>query len=174
MNLNQALNVALPEIPARTLAQRYPRLDPDVTFKEHLQDGELVVRIYAPSTGLMYTLPEKNWNLIRLFDGKRSYEDIATLYSAQNGVQYDAAQVREFAGDLEASDFWYKTTQERNILLMQQSAEEPLRRYLHDSVSCVQPGQIYYPPLWLDHLDLYTVVHDFDPPGLRICRRADD
>ena len=124
MNLNQALNVALPEIPARTLAQRYPRLDPDVTFKEHLEDGEVVVRIYAPSTGLMYTLPEKNWNLIRLFDGKRSYEDIATLYSAQNGVQYDAAQVREFAGDLEASDFWYKTTQERNILLMQQSAEE--------------------------------------------------
>jgi len=124
MNLNQALNVALPEIPARTLAQRYPRLDPDVTFKEHLQDGELVVRIYAPSTGLMYTLPEKNWSLIRLFDGKRTYEEIAALYSAQNGVQYDAEQVREFAGELEASDFWYKTTQERNILLMQQSAED--------------------------------------------------
>jgi len=124
MNLNQALNVALPEIPARTIAQRLPRLDPEVTFKKHLEDGQVLVRLYAPSTGLMYTVPEKNWNLIRLFDGKRSYEEIAAVYSAENGLQYDAQEVRDFAGELEASDFWYKTSQERNILLMQQSAEE--------------------------------------------------
>jgi putative peptide zinc metalloprotease protein len=124
MNLNQALNVALPEIPARTLAQRPPRPDPDLTFKQHVEDGQTMVRMYAPSSGLMYTVPEKNWNLIRLFDGKRSFEEIAAIYSAENGVQYDAQEVREFAGDLESAGFWYKTAQEKNILLMQQSSED--------------------------------------------------
>jgi putative peptide zinc metalloprotease protein len=124
MNLNEALNVALPEIPARTLAQRYPRLDPGVTFKEHLEDNQVMVRIYVPSSGFMYSFPEQNWNLIRLFDGKRTYEEIASQYSAQSGSQYGAEAVREFAGELEAADFWYKTAQEKNILLMQQTSEE--------------------------------------------------
>jgi putative peptide zinc metalloprotease protein len=124
MNLNQALNVALPEIPARTLAQRYPRMDPSYTFKKHLENNVMMVRLYIPSTGLMYSFPEQNWNLIKLFDGKRTYEDIAAEYSAENGTAYGADAVREFAGELEASDFWYKTTQEKNILLMQQSSED--------------------------------------------------
>ena len=124
MNLNQALNVALPEIPARTVAQRYPRLDPSYTFKKHVEDHVMMVRLYLPSSGLMYSFPEQNWNLIKLFDGKRTYEDIAAEYSAENGTEYGADAVREFAGELEAADFWYKTTQEKNILLMQQSSED--------------------------------------------------
>jgi len=75
-----------------------------------------MVRIYAPSSGFMYSFPEQNWNLIRLFDGKSTYEEIAAQYSAQSGNQYSAEAVREFAGELEAADFWYKTTQEKNIL----------------------------------------------------------
>ncbi|MGB2672495.1 MAG: efflux RND transporter periplasmic adaptor subunit [Candidatus Acidiferrum sp.] len=124
MNLNQALNVALPEIPARTLAQRYPRLDPNVTFKNHLEDNVMMVRIYVPSSGFMYSFPEQHWNLIRLFDGKRTYEDIAAEYSAQSGNQFGAEAVREFAGELEGAGFWYKTAQEKNILLMLQSSAE--------------------------------------------------
>ena len=73
----------------------------------------------------MYTLPPSNWELAQLFDGKRSYEEIAELYSqAELESQYDAETVREFASDLEANDFWYKTPQEKNILLMKQSLEE--------------------------------------------------
>lgn len=124
MNLNQALNVALPEIPARTLAQRMPRPDPGMTFKTHFDDGQTMVRAYLPSTGMMYWFPEANFNLIQLFDGKRTYEEIAALYSAQYGKEYAAEQVREFAGEMEGAEFWYKTAQEKNILLMQQSSEE--------------------------------------------------
>src|SRR5271168_2579484 len=124
MNLNQALNVALPEIPARTLARRMPRPDPGMTFKTHFDDGQTMVRAYLPSTGMMYWFPEANFNLVQLFDGKRTYEEIAALYSAQYGQEYAAEQVREFAGEMEGAEFWYKTAQEKNILLMQQSSEE--------------------------------------------------
>jgi putative peptide zinc metalloprotease protein len=124
MNLTRALDVALPEIPARTLAERYPRMDPGTTFQEHIEDGKPVVRIYAPGSGLMYKFPAEIWALVQHFDGKRNYQEVAALYSRQTGQDYGADQVREIAGDLETSGFWYKTPQEKNILLMQQSSED--------------------------------------------------
>ncbi len=72
----------------------------------------------------MYKFPPQNWTLIQLFDGQRSYEQISELYSRQTGTVYSAEAIREFAGELEAVDFWYKTPQEKNILLMQKSSEE--------------------------------------------------
>ena len=53
MNITEALNVALPDIPARTVAQRHPCLDPGATFKEHVEDGKPVVRVYLPSEQTM-------------------------------------------------------------------------------------------------------------------------
>jgi putative peptide zinc metalloprotease protein len=124
MNITEALNVALPEIPARTVAQRYPRVDPAATFKEHTEDGHKVVRVYLPSEQIMFRFPLANWPLIQLFDGKRSYEEIAEIHSSQSGVEYSAEEVREYASELEGENFWYRTPQEKNILQMQKSSEE--------------------------------------------------
>jgi len=128
MNLTRALEVALPEIPARALAERYPRMDPGASFREHVEDGHPMVRIYIPSCKGMYAFPPEQWRLAQLFDGKRSYEEIAELYSQQNNIQYDAEAVRNFAGELESNEFWYKTPQEKNILLLKQSVEERRKR----------------------------------------------
>ena len=89
-----------------------------------MEEGERVVRVYIPSAEAMYKFPPQNWALIQLFDGNRTYEEIATLYSRQTGTEYSTETIREFADDLETADFWYKTPQEKNILLMQKSAEE--------------------------------------------------
>ncbi|MGB9432218.1 MAG: efflux RND transporter periplasmic adaptor subunit, partial [Candidatus Acidiferrum sp.] len=83
-----------------------------------------IVRVYVPSSNLMFKFTPQQWRLIQLFDGQKSYEEIAEVYSQQNNIEYDAEEVREFGAELEAVQFWYKTPQERNILLMQQTAEE--------------------------------------------------
>ena len=124
MNLTRALDVALPEIPARAIAERYSRMDPGTTFREHIEGGKPIIRVYVPSSNCMFTFPPQQWKLAQLFDGQRSYADIAALYSQENGAEYDEQEVREFAAELEAIEFWYKTPQEKNILLMQKSAEE--------------------------------------------------
>jgi len=124
MNLTRALDVALPDIPAREILQRVPRVDPGITFREHLEDGERIVRVYIPSTGLMYRLTWAQWSLARLFDGNRSYATIAELYSQETGTPYDEQTLFEFASDLEAAGFWYRTAQEKNVLLLLQSKEE--------------------------------------------------
>ena len=124
MNLTRALEVALPEIPARKLAETCPRMDPGASSREHLEDGQRIVRIYIPSSRGMYTLTPEQWELAQLFDGERSYEEIAEKYSQEFGNFYDQESVRQFAEDLESNEFWYKTPREKNILLMKQSVEE--------------------------------------------------
>jgi putative peptide zinc metalloprotease protein len=123
MNITEALNVALPEIPARTVAQRYPRIDPGATFQEHLEDGQKVVRVYLPSEKIMFRFPIANWPLIQLFDGKRSYEEIAAIHSAQSGAEYSAEEVHQYADELESENFWYRTPQEKNILELKKGSE---------------------------------------------------
>lgn len=124
MNLTRVLNVALPDLPARTLSERPPRIDPGVNFREHVEDGKNIIRAYVPCARSMFTFQPGNWKLAQLFDGIRSYEEIARMHSAATGAEFSATQVREFAEELEGIDFWYRTAQEKNILLMQQSAEE--------------------------------------------------
>ncbi|HKD71382.1 MAG TPA: hypothetical protein VKB61_04585, partial [Candidatus Acidoferrum sp.] len=119
MNLTRVLNVALPDMPARVLSERPPRLDPGVVAREDIDDGKPVVRTYVPCAQSMFTFPPSNWRLAQLFDGSRSYEEIAEMYSQQAGAEYSAEEVREFASNLDAIDFWYRTPQEKNILLMQ-------------------------------------------------------
>ena len=134
MNLTRALEVALPDIPARKLAESYPRLDPGTTFREHIEDGKPVIRIYVPCAMGMFLFSKSDWELAKLFDGTRSYEEIAQLYSQQNAIEYDTESVREFAANLESSDFWYKTQQEKNIQLMQMSREERKKKLKQKSI----------------------------------------
>jgi putative peptide zinc metalloprotease protein len=134
MNLTRALNVALPDIPARKLAETYPRLDPGTTFREHIEEGKPVIRIYVPCANGMFLFTRSEWELAKLFDGTRSYEEIAKLYSQENATQYDAETVRDFAANLETCDFWYKTAQEKNIQLMKLSLEERKKKLKRKSI----------------------------------------
>ncbi len=124
MNLTRVLNNALPEIPARTLSQRPPKMPPDVVFNEHVEDGAPIVRVFVSSLQLMYSFPPATWAVIQLFDGTRSVEEVAELFSQQRGQAYSVEEVRDIVDQLESSNFWYKTAQEKNIQLMQISREE--------------------------------------------------
>lgn len=124
MNLTQALKVALPEIPARTIAQRYPRLHPEIVFREHILDGKPTVRVVVPGEQGLYTFTRDDWRVIELFDGVRSYEEISELNLELHNIFYTPHQVRELASDLESINFWYKTQQEKNIAWLQKSGAE--------------------------------------------------
>ena len=124
MNLTRVFDVALPELPARIISDRVPRVPPNIVFKEHLEDGKPIVRATIPPEDAMYRFTREHWALVQLFNGNRSYEEIAGAYSAQTGTEYGPDEVREFAASLEQDDFWYKTPQERNVLLLQMDAQK--------------------------------------------------
>jgi putative peptide zinc metalloprotease protein len=123
MNLAEALNAALPELPAKKLRTGFPKLDPGAIWADNIEEGQQVVVVHIRGTDSLYRFPPDQWQLIELFDGQRSYDDVVEAYRQKYGVQYTADDAREFANCLEEADFWYKTPQERNIALNQKLAE---------------------------------------------------
>lgn len=129
MNLAEALNVALPELPrVTTPLKRVPKIDPNLIIKEQTQDGKPMVMVLIPSTRRYYPLTHEHWGLLSLFDGERSYEEIAEIYTAQTSVLYTEQYVRDFAASCVDLPFWYKSPQEQNVALWEKLKEERRRR----------------------------------------------
>ena len=125
MNIVEALNVALPEIPERLARQkRIPKMDPRLVAREHVLDGVRVVLVLIPGGHGYYTLPPVNWELIQLFDGERTYEEIAELFAARTGMAVSGDWVLEFANDNADAAFWSKTLQEKNARFREELAEK--------------------------------------------------
>jgi putative peptide zinc metalloprotease protein len=129
MNLSEALDAALPEIPrARLTRVRPPCLDPELIIREDIVDGAAIVGAYQRSQGNFFRFPPLQWQLATLFDGERSYEEIATLFAEQTGVLVAAEDVRTFAQNMDEAEFWYRTPQEKNIALNEKLAAQRARR----------------------------------------------
>jgi putative peptide zinc metalloprotease protein len=118
MNLAEALDV-LPELTAPTKSTRIFRIDPLLVGREHVEEGEKVILAHVPGSTNLFRLTLPQWELAHFFDGARSYEEIASLFSAQSSTQANSEDVRMFAEMMEDSKFWYQSPQEKNAALME-------------------------------------------------------
>jgi putative peptide zinc metalloprotease protein len=129
MNLSEALDAALPEIPKAHLERgRPPRLDPGLVTRDEVVDGEPSVAIMQRAGSTFCRLSPLQWRLAHLFDGERSYEEIAAELQAQTGATVSAAEVCAFADSLEEAHFFYKSPQEKNLALSQKLTAQRQRR----------------------------------------------
>ncbi len=129
MNLAEALNAALPPLPTQQAGKSFPRFNPAIIARQHMEEGAPIVIANVPKTSALYRFSPEQWALIQLFDGQHDYEEIARLFTVQSGIQFDAADVREFAHQLDETDFWLKSPLEKNIALKQKLAEQ---RHQHE------------------------------------------
>jgi putative peptide zinc metalloprotease protein len=121
MNIVQALDAALPELPERLIRRDKPKLDSRVITKEHIENDRPIVIAKVPGSDVVLRFSPEQWKLLQLFDGSRSYQEIADLSVQQTGVLFDETGVREMATFLaDNSDFIYKSPLERNIILKQE------------------------------------------------------
>jgi putative peptide zinc metalloprotease protein len=123
MNLVEALNVALPELPSKVARKGAPRLDPRVSAREHLEGDVPVIFAHIPGSGEYFRFTPEQWRLLELFDGLRSYEEIDAAYQEQTGTLLTEDWIRSYATDLDFTGFWYKTPQERNAEVMRKLGE---------------------------------------------------
>jgi putative peptide zinc metalloprotease protein len=129
MNLSEALDAALPEIPKTRLERTHPPLlDPDLIAREDTLDGEPVVAVMQRHGSNFCRLSPAQWQLAQLFDGQRSSEEIAEEFQVQTGGAVSAAEVSAFADSLEDVRFFYKSPQERNLALSNKLAAQRQRR----------------------------------------------
>jgi len=129
MNLSEALDSALPDIPKTRLERtRPPLLDPGLISREDTLDGEPVIAVMQRQGSTFCRLTPAHWELAQLFDGQRSFEEVAEEFQAQTGMVTSAAEVRAFADNLEEVHFLYKSPQEKNLALSQKLAAQRQRR----------------------------------------------
>jgi putative peptide zinc metalloprotease protein len=129
MNLSEALDAALPEIPRSRLSRKNPpRVDPDLIVREDVTDGEPIVSVYQRSTANLLRMKPTQWQLACLFDGVRSYEEISAAFEGETGIPIDAEEVRTFAENMDEGGFWYKNPQEKNIAMNEKLAAQRSRR----------------------------------------------
>jgi putative peptide zinc metalloprotease protein len=125
MNLSQVLQTALPELPPQLSVDVLPRLHPRLIAREHIErEGPVVVCVIPGGAAHFFRLTRLQYQLVQLFDGKRSYNEVATLFSQQGGMELTAQQTKDFADSLEKVDFWYRTPQEESAVLAHQLVEE--------------------------------------------------
>jgi putative peptide zinc metalloprotease protein len=129
MNILEALEVALPDLPAQTAQRRYPKLDPNVISKAHLEQGERVVLAKMPGTEVFLRLSPGQWQLLQLFNGERSYKQISDLSLEKANLHFSEEDVREFASFLGSQgELFYQTPLEKNITLRQKMSSERQKR----------------------------------------------
>jgi putative peptide zinc metalloprotease protein len=122
MNLAEALDV-LPEITTPTRSKRIFKMDPTLVGREHIEEGAPLVLAHVPGSTNLFRLSPQQWQLAHLFDGERSYDEIAELFAVETGTQASAEDVRMFAEMMEDLKFWYQSPQEKNAALMEKLRE---------------------------------------------------
>lgn len=120
MNILEAFDAALPELPSKSAKPSYPKLDPLVISKQHIEHELPTVLAKMPGSDSFVRLTPEQWSLLELFDGDRSYREVAELTEGKTGVAFSEDDVKEFAAFLqEKTDLFYRTPLEKNITLKQ-------------------------------------------------------
>jgi putative peptide zinc metalloprotease protein len=121
MNIVRALEVALPELPPQIVRKNPPRLIPNVVAKEHIEKGQPVIITKAPGSEFIFRFTPLQWQLLQMFDGVSTHDEIAERFSAQAGTPLSGDDVREFTSYLQAeSKLLQRTAMEQNIALQQE------------------------------------------------------
>jgi putative peptide zinc metalloprotease protein len=129
MNLSEVLNVALPELPARRVGKDRPRLNPKLIWREQIKDGVPVVAAMVPGgDNSICFFTSEQWTLAKLFDGERSYSQIAELGTQLTGMLCSEDYVNAFADQLTEANMFFKATLDLNATASQKLGEERNRR----------------------------------------------
>jgi putative peptide zinc metalloprotease protein len=128
MNLAEVLNVALPELPARRVGKNFRRLHPKLIAREQIEGGVPTIVAMVSGGGYIMRFSPDQWKLAQLFNGERSYGEIAEHFQQETGVALTEEEVRQFADSLEEGGIWYKTALELGTTASQKLADERRRR----------------------------------------------
>jgi putative peptide zinc metalloprotease protein len=134
MNLARVLEQSAGELPQVVLKQGPPRLHPRLVVREHQERDGKVYTLLIPGgrPPHYFRLNELQYQVVMLFDGDRTPEDVQRVAAMQLGTSLTAEEVRDFVGLLEKESFWYRTPQEESVALCQDLLEKRHRRLQHD------------------------------------------
>ncbi|HEV2114956.1 MAG TPA: HlyD family efflux transporter periplasmic adaptor subunit [Terriglobales bacterium] len=127
MNLAEALQVALPPLPASHASSRLPRLTDNLLTREEIDTGVTTVLVMKSGSDGFYRLTPRQWQIARLFDGKRSFAAVAEQ-ARLHRIQCDETEVRELAETLSDTDMLDKPAAEKVTAMAEYLRRDRRRR----------------------------------------------
>ena len=109
MNLTEALNVAFPQAQERRVLPNFPRSHPKLISRKHTEGGESIVVAHIPGTAELFRFLPEQWELVQLFDGRRSYAEVSEEFRKRTRIEVSEPDLRKFAQMLQDNGFWYQT-----------------------------------------------------------------
>lgn len=113
MNIVEALEVALPPLPPQRLSGRLPCAEPNLLAHEDVEGGEPTVLVMKPGSDGFYRLSPLQWQILKLFDGKRSFSQVASECQNLVGTRCSEEEARELADYLSSTDLLYTPASEK-------------------------------------------------------------
>jgi putative peptide zinc metalloprotease protein len=125
MNLTQVLGETIPAPPSARMTESYPRAHPKLIARDHYErEGHMVHIIVPDGPSHFFRFSKQQYELIKMFDGRRSYKQIADLFTRTQRVAINEAFVRTFADNMDKKEFWYRTPQEESLALYNKLAKD--------------------------------------------------
>lgn len=129
MNLAEALITALPDLPVATVTNRKPRFSPEVVVREELdENGDPMAVMLVPDRGLVYRVPQIQYELLKSFDGQKTFAEVGQAFQSSHGIAMSEQQLQELYATTQDTGLWFQSAQEKNITLSQKLKEERNRR----------------------------------------------
>jgi putative peptide zinc metalloprotease protein len=97
-----------------------------VVARPQTENGEPVIYAIVSGANQLYRFTPEQWELLQLFNGERSYEDVSNVFMERTGVHYSAEDIQEYVSELD--EIWYTSPQEPNVMAAQKGAEERHKR----------------------------------------------
>jgi len=130
MNLARVLEQESALLPAARQAEIYPRLHPRLFVRRHEEhDGTVYISVIPGGRPPMYfRMNPAQWQIANLFNGERSYAEVAQLGAELLHCPLTEPEVRSFADALEKDGYWYHTPQEESALLCHELMQQRQRK----------------------------------------------
>jgi putative peptide zinc metalloprotease protein len=128
MNIVRALDVALPELHAQRKLQLLPKMERSLIARQHIEAGTPTVIVMKPKSDSYYRLTPDEWMVLELFNGQRSYLEIAELFQEQSGMSCSEADIRTFAKSIADTHLVERTRLDTNVTLSEELKKQRAKR----------------------------------------------
>src|SRR5205823_12235440 len=95
MNLTQIMNITLPDPPAARIHESFPKVSPKMISRDHFErEGHMIHVIIPDGPPNFFRFTKQQVELVKLFDGRRSYREIAATFTRTQRVAIKEELVR--------------------------------------------------------------------------------
>jgi putative peptide zinc metalloprotease protein len=97
----------------------WPKLVPGIVAREHVQAGAAIVALIVPAGEGYYHVTPLEWRLLQLFDGERSFLQVAEAYQAAWREAITEQDVIDIYSYFEKTELFYKSPSQKSAALLQ-------------------------------------------------------